>query len=316
MRILLASSSNVSFEIFNSLISLSKTKNDDSKIEIAGFLTNSDQPTGRGQKSVSNEFAEWAIQFDLPIYKISKSSDITAALNSEGADLVITVAFGKLVSKDNLDIPKFGWLNVHFSLLPKYRGAAPVQHAILNGDLETGVSIFKLDEGLDTGPIFAQSKYEIPRMATTKLVLQELARLSIKPLVSTISAISKGEKGKAQSELGNQISTAPKINKSDGHLIFDQPISNIINRFLALCDNPGVYATVNGTRIKFENLEFEQVLVGNSEIAQIQNKNSEMQIIARDGIVTVKQLRPEGKSSMTGAEFLRGRPNLIGQIVN
>ena len=316
MRILLASSSNVSFEIFNSLISLSKTKNNDSKIEIAGFLTNSDQPTGRGQKSVSNEFAEWAIQFDLPIYKISKSSDITAALNSEGADLVITVAFGKLVSKDNLDIPKFGWLNVHFSLLPKYRGAAPVQHAILNGERETGVSIFKLDEGLDTGPIFAQSKYEIPRMATTKLVLQELARLSIKPLVSTISAIAKGDKGKAQSEFGDQMSMAPKINKSDGHLKFNQAISNIRNRFLALCDNPGVYATVNGTRIKFENLEFEQVLVGNSEIAQIQNKNSEMQIIARDGIVTVKQLRPEGKSSMTGAEFLRGRPNLIGQIVN
>lgn len=316
MKILLASSSNVSFEIFNSLISLSKTKNDDSKIEIVGFLTNSDQPTGRGQKSVSNEFAEWAIQFDLPIYKISKSSDITAALNSEGADLVITVAFGKLVSKDNLDIPKFGWLNVHFSLLPKYRGAAPVQHAILNGERETGVSIFKLDEGLDTGPIFAQLKYEIPRMATTKLVLQELARLSIKPLVSTISAIAKGDKGKAQSELGNQISTAPKINKSDGHLIFDKPISNIRNRFLALCDNPGVYATVNGIRIKFESLEFEQVLVGNSQIAQIQNKNSEMQIVARDGIVTVKQLRPEGKSSMTGAEFLRGRPNLIGQIVN
>ena len=153
-------------------------------------------------------------------------------------------------------------------------------------------------------------------MATTKLVLQELARLSIKPLVSTISAIAKGDKGKAQSEFGDQMSMAPKINKSDGHLKFNQEVSNIRNRFLALCDNPGVYATVNGTRIKFESLEFEQVLVGNSQIAQIQNKNSEMQIIARDGIVTVKQLRPEGKSSMTGVEFLRGRPNLIGQIVN
>jgi methionyl-tRNA formyltransferase len=186
----------------------------------------------------------------------------------------------------------------------------------LNGERETGVSIFKLDEGLDTGPIFAQSKYEIPRMATTKLVLQELARLSIEPLVSTISAISKGDKGKAQSEFGDQMSMAPKINKSDGHLRFDQPISNIRNRFLALCDNPGVYATVTGTRIKFENLDFEQVLVGNSEIGEIQNKKSQMQIVATDGIVTVKQLRPEGKSSMTGAEFLRGRPNLIGQIVN
>jgi methionyl-tRNA formyltransferase len=140
--------------------------------------------------------------------------------------------------------------------------------------------------------------------------------LSIEPLVSTISAISKGDKGKAQSEFGDQMSMAPKINKSDGHLRFDQPISNIRNRFLALCDNPGVYATVTGTRIKFENLDFEQVLVGNSEIGEIQNKKSQMQIVATDGIVTVKQLRPEGKSSMTGAEFLRGRPNLIGQIVN
>lgn len=315
MKILLASSSSVACDIFSDLI-----KNH-SEIEVVGFLTNKDKPAGRGQSETENEFASWAKQFGLPVFKVSDHEEISKVLVQSKADLVITVAFGQLINQQNLSQPKYGWLNVHFSLLPKYRGAAPVQHAILNGDEVTGISIFQMAAGLDTGPIFVQTQYQIPKFATTNSVLRELGKLSIPALKKAIADLENGIPPKSQADFKTVPTSAPKISKSDGHLDFSQNISAISAKYRALSKSPGVYAIVENQRIKFEELDFHSKDTGNisniqSEIAQIVLRDKSMFIVAKDGLVEVIKLKPEGKSSMSGEQFLRGRANLVGKKLN
>ena len=164
MKVLIASSSVLAIPIFTVL-------SDSAEHEITGLLTNSDKPTGRGQKIESNELATWAQNQNLNVYKSSNEEDITSALVKSAAEIVITIAFGQLVKEKALKIPKYGWINIHFSMLPKWRGAAPVQHSILNGEKSTGISIFKLEKGMDTGPIYVSKEFPIHHDETISEVL-------------------------------------------------------------------------------------------------------------------------------------------------
>lgn len=310
MKILLASSSTVACEIFSALIE------DSDQFEVIGFLTNKDKAAGRGQREVANDFAKWAATMKLPIYKVEDSSGIFEVLDLTKADLVITVAFGRIIKQENLLKPKYGWLNVHFSLLPKYRGAAPVQHAIMNGENKTGVSIFQMESGLDTGPIFKQVEYLLPRFATTSSVLRDLSRLSIPAIKETIKKVLGGIAPKEQSEFSLQPTMAPKISKLDGQLDFNLQIDQISARYRALVHSPGVFANLDNQRIKFEALDFQKESMSSSKAGQIIITGKDMFIAAKDGLVKVIQLKPEGKVSMSGAEFLRGRANLVGKILN
>jgi len=132
LKVLIASSSTLAIPLFNVL-------SDSSEYEICGLLTNQDKPTGRGQKIESNELATWAQNKNLIVYKSGNDEEIDSALTQSSTELVITIAFGQLVKENALNIPKHGWINIHFSMLPRWRGAAPVQHSILNGEGSVGI---------------------------------------------------------------------------------------------------------------------------------------------------------------------------------
>ena len=143
--------------------------------EFCGLLSNIDKATGRGQSIRSNYLSEWAKNSGVKIYQSASANDIKQIVAEVLPDVVITIAFGQIIKEDSLKIPKNGWLNVHFSKLPKWRGAAPVQHAILNGESSTGISIFQLEKGMDTGPVYVFEDVIIQDNEKTPEVLNKMS---------------------------------------------------------------------------------------------------------------------------------------------
>jgi methionyl-tRNA formyltransferase len=208
VKILLASSSHLGIDLLEHL--------QNSNHQLLGAISSPDQASGRGQSVGSNEFAAHCQRNDVVCYKPGSDQQLSEVLQQTQAELVITLAYGRLIKANELQMPKFGWLNVHFSLLPRWRGASPVQRAIAAGDRETGVTVFKLEEGLDTGPIYSTINYALDNKSRSDQVLNHLASLSIKPVNEALKMIEDGQRPTAQS--GDGVTLAPKILKSEGRI--------------------------------------------------------------------------------------------------
>ncbi|MEY3756465.1 MAG: hypothetical protein RL356_737, partial [Actinomycetota bacterium] len=220
--------------------------------QLLGLITNPDKATGRGMQIEANELATWAQSEKIQTYKPSTHDEIRLIIEKDKPDLVITIAYGQLIPEPLLDLPKHGWINVHFSTLPKWRGAAPVQWAILNGDKESGVSIFKLERGMDTGPIYLMQSIQIESSERSEELLERLSILGSSLTLDSLTLISDGFTPQAQSAKG--VSIAPKFKKSDGQLDWSQSSEQIFNRYRALSDNPGVWSMLADLRIKIDSL--------------------------------------------------------------
>jgi len=231
VQIAIASSSRVGTPLVDAL---SKSQH-----QLAYVVTNPDRKSGRGLATKANSFVESISKFDVSVHKPTTHEELHALLLEKPIDLVITASYGRLIKPEELVLPTYGWLNVHFSLLPKYRGASPVQQAILNGDELTGVSIFRLDEGMDTGPIFRRYECQIAPTATTPELLTDLAEFAAGKIGTLLDEIEDGLLPTPQSSEG--ISFAGKFSKEDGR-IFPSHSSVEAERFVrALGDNPGVF---------------------------------------------------------------------------
>ena len=170
MQISVASSSLVSIPVIESILASEHT--------LGSIITNPDKISGRGQKIAPNELAAWADEKGLEVAKPADTSELNRHLLSAQPQLIVTVAYGRIIPVELLHGPRFGWINVHFSILPKLRGAAPVQWAILNGETTTGYTIFKLDKGMDTGPVYISKEVDIGPTDTTPFLLDKLAHLA------------------------------------------------------------------------------------------------------------------------------------------
>jgi len=277
--------------------------------EITGLLTNQDKPTGRGQKVESNELAVWSQDRNVNVYKSANEEEITTALVKTSCDIVITIAFGQLVKEKALNIPKHGWINIHFSMLPKWRGAAPVQHSILRGEKSTGISIFKLDQGMDTGPIYLAKEFPINRDETTSEVLN---RLSIEGSAMTLSVLEMIKNFKQPLEQSIEgASYAPKFQKKDGGINWGASSESIYNLYRALGSNPGIWSVLNGVRIRINNLRRSEDLM-ELRPGDVNVVNEKMYVGTSDGIIEILELTPAGRNSMTGAEFVRGLTSKVG----
>ena len=304
MRIAVASSSPVGIPVLQALLS--------SEHEVGYVLTNPDKATGRGLKVEQNEFAEYAANQGLAVLKPNTKSEISVEVAQNLVDLVVTVAYGQLIPNEALTIPKFGWLNIHFSQLPKWRGAAPVQYAIMNQDESIGISIFKLDEGLDTGPIYFSKEIRLSGNETTTLLLNSLSNSAGVEIAELISKIEQGLAPVPQSE--NGASFAPKIAKTQGHMELNQPSAHILAKVRALGDNPGVYVMFRGERIRInkassllpEDIATETASRIPSEIGSAFATKSELFARTIDGIIKFDLVTPQGKKQMSGADFARG----------
>ena len=302
MKLFVASSSLVAKPLISTLL-VSKDH------QLLGLITNPDKATGRGMQIEANELATWAQSEKIQTYKPSTHDEIRLIIEKDKPDLVITIAYGQLIPEPLLDLPKHGWINVHFSTLPKWRGAAPVQWAILNGDKESGVSIFKLEKGMDTGPIYLMQSIQIESSERSEELLERLSILGSSLTLDSLTLISDGFTPQAQSAQG--VSIAPKFKKSDGQLDWSQSSEQIFNRYRALSDNPGVWSMLADLRIKIDSLRLsyasDQLKPG-----EILIDSEKFFVGTSTNVIEIVRLTPAGRNQMSAAEFIRGLPNRSG----
>ncbi len=295
MHISLASSSLVSLPVLEAILGSEHT--------LASIITNPDKSTGRGQKVVPNELAAWAEEKNLPVAKPGDTSELNRHLLEVQPQIVITVAYGRIIPVELLHGPRFGWINLHFSLLPAYRGAAPVQWALLNGDSRTGFSIFKLDKGMDTGPIYVQEEMDISPDDTTTTLLHKLGVSGSLAILELLKVIGKT---KAVPQPTSGISLAPKISKEMGRISWKDSAEKILRTARALADRPGIYTQFRGEKIALHGLSESLTPNNLQSIGEIAADQQGLLVRCLDSILLIAEVTPSGKKRMSAVDFLRG----------
>ena len=301
LQLSVASSSLVSIPIIEAILT--------SDHILASVITNPDKPTGRGKNIEANDLAKWATDRNLPVAKPADASELNRHLLAAQPQLIVTVAYGRMIPIELLHGPRFGWINLHFSVLPKLRGAAPVQWAILNGDSNTGYTIFKLDKGMDTGPTYLSKEVHISEGDTTPILLEKLGNLAAPDILDVISTIGKT---RATPQPLSGATLAPKITKDMARIIWDSPTENILRQDRALSDNPGIWSLFNGERISLFGLQ--ETLLPNSLKSPGEIEVSENKFLVRtgDSVVEISEVTPAGKKRMSAVDFARGARLSVG----
>ena len=302
MKVVIASSSPVAIPLISAL-------NASSTHQLLSLLTNPDKATGRGMHVVANELATWTESLGINIQKPENNDELKKIIESIKPEVVITIAYGRIIPHELLEIPKYGWINVHFSLLPRWRGAAPVQWAILTGDKQTGITVFKLDKGMDTGPVYLEQVTTINDNENSDELLKRLSQIGSDLAIKSLELISDGVIPKPQAS--NGITLAPKISKNDGKIDWQQSSNQVVNRFRALSSNPGVWSLLGELRIKIDALVASS-FVDQIKPADIVINGERLFVGVLDGVIEILILTPAGRSQMSAAEFIRGLPSRQG----
>jgi methionyl-tRNA formyltransferase len=284
--------------------------------QVVGVVTQPDRPKGRDLKLQPPPVKELALRAGLPVLQPARARDEAFIDEMRGLkpELIAVAAYGQLLPKSLLDLPRFGCLNVHTSLLPKYRGAAPIQWAILNGDAETGVTIMKMDIALDTGDILAQTRTPIQPDDTAETLHDRLARLGAELLTQTIPDYVAG-KIQPRPQPADGVSYAPKITKQDGRLDWHQSAEVIRNRMRALSPWPGAFtflpAQPRPHLLKIWQAESVELSGPPGEILQADKAG--IIVACGHSAIRILQLQREGGRRLTAGEFLTGHPLGPGQ---
>ena len=269
--------------------------------DLLRVVTTPDSRVGRGKLLAESAISRWADLNSIAKLKPNTKEEMHRAF--ENADLVIAIAYGRILTEDVLSIPKFGFVNLHFSLLPSYRGAAPVQRAIQNGETTSGITIFKIDANLDTGPIYFQEKYEISPNATTLDVLKDLSEIGAKAFPRVLADIEKGIPPVPQSI--DSISLAPKISKEEARINWNTSARIISNSVRAFSPTPGSWTTYQGV-----NLKIGEVGSTSSSISltpgEIHIEGKRLFVGTFDIPIELLRVTPAGKKEMATADWLNG----------
>jgi methionyl-tRNA formyltransferase len=272
---------------------------------ISGVVTQPDKPAGRGRQVTAppvKVFAQW---LGIPIIQPYRLKDVEAMqqLTLWAPDAIVVAAFGQILRQAVLDLPKFGCINVHASLLPRWRGAAPIPAAILNGDEKTGISIMKMDAGLDTGDVLRQSAIAISPQDTGGSLSERLAQLGSGLLISTLSDYFDG-KITPQPQDNVLATLAPKVEKTDGVLDFHQPAAILERKVRAFNPWPGAYTIWNKQILKIHLAHHVQKPA--SQCGEFVVHDGLPAIGTQDGVLVLDIVQPAGKNRMAGDVFLRG----------
>jgi methionyl-tRNA formyltransferase len=257
-----------------------------------------------------------ALRLAIPILQPKRARDegFLAELRALGPDLMVVVAYGQILPQTLLDIPGYGCLNVHTSLLPKYRGAAPIQWAILNGDAETGVTIMKMDAGLDTGPTLNQRNTQIVPSDTSQILHDRLARIGAELLIETIPNYVAGKIAPVSQP--HEVSYARKIEKNDGNIDWNEPAEKIERMIRAFTPWPSAFTFLEsaGTRRMLKIWEAEIVWESGPPGVVLRAHGSDFAVTCGVKALLIKKLQPEGGKRMNAREFLAGHPIQAGQV--
>ena len=280
-------------------------------IAISAVFTQTPKKQNRGMKLTKSAVHLLANENNIDVFHPQNfDSKIIKILEQMKPDLVIVVAYGKILPKTILELPKHGCINIHVSILPRWRGAAPIEHSLMNGDKETGISIIKLIEKLDAGPIIAQKKIIIPHNYNKLQLTDNLIKIGTKLLVDTIPLILNDEiKLKIQDE--KNVTYASKITSETRKINFNNSMQDIINQIKAHAPKPGAWFFLNKERIKLIDAKKGN---GKGKLSTI--LNNKFEIACNDGSIEPLILQREGKNIVTKDEFLRGFKLKLGDIIN
>lgn len=301
---------------------------------IIAVVTNPDRPKGRGMKMIASPVKEFANSKNIPVYqpeKIRNNAEIIEQISSLKPDVICVVAYGKILPKELLEIPKLGCINVHGSLLPKYRGAAPIQWAVLNGDKTTGITTMYMDEGMDTGDIILKEETKIGENETTGELWERLAKIGGKLLVETLRQIEN--KTAPRQKQGDNFTIAPMLNKEMAKIDWNVKTAvQIKNLVRGLNPIMGAYSILNGKKLKIwkaENIKYEDFIeksnefnlnrynLENSEfgtILYVDNKKG-IYVKAKEEVVLLLEVQAENAKKMNVQDFLRGNKIQVGEIL-
>lgn len=277
--------------------------------EIELVVTNPDKPKGRGMKMIPSEVKEYAISQGLEVVqplKVRNNEEFVQKIISLNPDVICVVAYGKIIPKEILDIPKFGCINVHGSLLPKYRGAAPIQWAVINGDKETGITTMFMDEGMDTGDMILKEVVEIGENETTGELWDRLSAIGGELLVKTLELIENGEVQRERQ--GENFSLAPMLNKDIAIIDWENKSAKQI-KDLVRGLNPfmGAYSFLNDKKIKFWKVEVVDEKTDKDPGTVVLASPKEGLFIATvDKIISVLEIQGENSKKMSISDYLRG----------
>ena len=301
--------------------------------DIEAVVTNIDKPKGRGMKLIPSPVKEFALKKGLRVLqpvKIKNNEEFINEIRNIVPDLICVVAYGKILPKELLEIPKYGCINVHGSLLPKYRGAAPIQWAVLNGDKVTGITTMYMAEGMDTGDMILKKEVEIGENETTGELWNRLADVGAKLLIDTVKLIEKGNVPREKQ--GENFSLAPMLSKEMAKINWElKNAVEIKNLIRGLNPIMGAYSFLNGKKIKFwraEVLSSEDIEKSFPETADyikriekvepgtvlFSDSRKGLYIKAKGGIISILEIQGENAKKMGICEFLRGTPMEVGSI--
>ncbi len=280
-------------------------------------VTAPDRPAGRGHHLRPSPVKEAALTLRLPVLQPEKlDAGFLSLLSRDHFAVGVVVAYGKILPPSLLRLPERSMVNVHFSLLPKYRGASPVAAALLAGDEETGITIMQLDEGLDTGPLLAQQRVPIAAQETTGMLTERLAEKGAELLLSSLREYLDGTRVPQPQDSSNA-SYAPRLTKQDGRISWSEPAALIVRKVHALTPWPGAWTFAHG-----ERLAILQASVGSSTDAgnapgTIVAVPEGIGVVAGDGrVVTLDAVQAAGKKPTSGRDFLNGHQALISSVLD
>lgn len=272
--------------------------------EIAAVITRTDAPLGRKRVLTASPVAQASAEAGLPVLKADRLDDeMTARVAALRPDLGVIVAYGALVRPPLLAVPRLGWINLHFSLLPRWRGAAPVQRALIAGDPETGTSVFQLTPGLDEGDVFAQERHRIPPAATADQLLADLARSGARQLVDVVDQLAAGTASAVAQ--GEPSTYAAKLDAEDGRLDWTATADAILGRFRGTTPEPGAFTTIDGARLKIRDLRRADAEVALAPGA-LRGEGAEVLAGTGSDPLAIVTVQPAGKSAMAAGDWWRG----------
>jgi len=283
-------------------------------LEIVGVFTPPDKLIGRKQILTPAPIKRVALENNLTVFQPPKIKTAAETIKNLKPDLIIIIAYGQIIPQEILDIPRYGCLNIHASLLPRYRGAAVLNAPILNGDKETGVTIMKIDAGLDTGPILRQAKIQLNGREILEDVHDRLAKLGAEILIPTILDFVAGKiKPRAQDD--SQATYVKTLNKKDGQIDWQKPAAEIERMIRAYNPWPGTYSRWQGKNLKIITAATEVLTVNKYQPGELFRQEQNLAVQCGQDALIILKLQLEGKKILTAREFLAGNSKLVGQIL-
>lgn len=289
----------------------------DEKHEVLAVVTQPDKPKGRGKKMAMPPVKELAVENNIDVYQPIKARDeeFIKTIKEINPDIIVVVAFGQILPKELIDIPKYGCINVHVSLLPKYRGAAPINWVIINGEEKTGVTTMYMDEGLDTGDMILTKEFKLDDKITAGELHDKMMVEGAEVLKETMDLIEEG-KAPRTPQNHEEFTYAPIMYKELGHIDFNKSSREIHNLVRGVNPWPSAYAIYNEGKMKIWETEVLEEKSSKQPGTILKTDKSGIKVSTNDGVILIKEIQMPNKKRMAVSEYIKGNSIEEGLILS